>query len=304
MQTILGTGGVIATETAKHLRSWEKHLRLVSREPKALAEGDELVSADLLDTQSVMEAVKGSEVVYLTVGIQYNTDAWQANWPKIMTNVINACKEYQAKLVYFDNVYMYGQVNGPMTETTPYRPCSKKGEVKGRVATQLLDEVKQNNLTALIARSADFYGPNTSNTFIYPMVFQALKAGKKATWLGQANLAHSFTYTPDAGRAVAILGNTPSAVNRVWHLPTAQPALTGEQMISKIAQVLSVTPKYGTLSKMMLQLAGLFNSMAKESSEMMYQYTKPYIFDSSDFNQRFFQPTTYDEGIKQTIATL
>jgi len=80
-----------------------------------------------------------------------------------MVNTIEACKRTRAKLIFFDNVYMYGEVHVPMTEQTPYAPCSKKGAVRAEIATALMDEIKAGNLTAMIARSADFYGPNTKN---------------------------------------------------------------------------------------------------------------------------------------------
>jgi nucleoside-diphosphate-sugar epimerase len=124
MQTILGSSGVIGTEVAKALhKSFTKDIRLVSRDPKKVNPTDELFKADLMVRDQVMEAVKGSEIVYLLVGIQYSAKIWAVQWPVIMQNVIDACKEHKAKLVFFDNVYSYGKVEGWMTEETPYHHC-------------------------------------------------------------------------------------------------------------------------------------------------------------------------------------
>ena len=112
MQTILGSSGIIGTELAKSLLQYTDKIRLVSRKPKLVNTTDQLVIADLTNAQQVLSAVEGSEVVYLTIGLQYKTSIWQKQWPLIMQNVIDACKTHKSKLVFFDNVYSYGLVNG------------------------------------------------------------------------------------------------------------------------------------------------------------------------------------------------
>jgi len=106
MQTILGANGIIATETAKELTRFTKNIRLVSRHPRKVNESDEIFSADLLNQQEVLEAVKGSEIVYLVAGVTYQKKIWQEQWPVIMNNVVTACKKNNAKLVFFDNIYI------------------------------------------------------------------------------------------------------------------------------------------------------------------------------------------------------
>jgi len=302
MQTILGSGGIIANHIAKSLPAYTTNVRLVSRNPKTVTGKEELVSADLTSADQVMNAVKGSEVVYLTAGLQYNIKAWQEQWPKLMQNVIHACKENNSKLVFFDNVYMYGKVVGPMTEETPFNPCSRKGEVRAKIATMILDEVKKEELTALIARAADFYGPETQNSFLNMMVFENLKKGKSAQLMISKNLKHSFTYTPDAGKATALLGNTPSAFNQTWHLPTDMNVLTTEQIVEIAAKALNTKPKITVLPRLMIQMAGLFNPIIKESIEMLYQYDSEYIFNSDKFDEAFtFNKVLYAEGISNSV---
>jgi nucleoside-diphosphate-sugar epimerase len=302
MQTILGSGGIIANHIAKSLPSYTTTVRLVSRNPIAVTGKEELVPADLTSAEQVMKAVKGSKVVYLTAGLEYNIKVWQELWPRLMQNVINACKQNDAKLVFFDNVYMYGKVDGPMTEETPFNPCSRKGEVRANIATMILNEVKNGNLTALIARAADFYGPETQNSFLNMMVFENLKKGKSAQLMISKNLKHSFTYTPDAGKATAILGNTESAYNQTWHLPTDINVLTGRQIVEIAAKELNKNPKITVLPKLMIQMAGLFNPIIKESVEMLYQYDSDYIFNSDKFDEAFtFNKVLYSDGIRNSV---
>jgi nucleoside-diphosphate-sugar epimerase len=302
MQTILGSSGIIGKEVAKELyRSYTKNIRLVSRNPKPVNATDQLFRADLLNRDQVFEAVKGSEVVYLTAGIQYSAKLWAEQWPVIMRNVVDACIAEKTKLVFFDNVYAYGKVESVMTEETPYNPCSKKGTVRLKVINMMMDEVKKGNLEALIARAPDFYGPGTPLSFVNVTVFDNLAKGKKAQWMGNDRKKHSFIFTPDAGKATALLGNTPSAFNQVWHLPTDKNALTAKEFIEQAAKSFGVKPDYMVIPKWMLKSIALFHPVIRESLEMLYQNEVDYIFDSSKFEKSFsFKTTSYQSGIHQT----
>ena len=303
MQVILGSGGSIGIELAKVLPAYTDKIRLVSRNPKVINPNDDLFPSDLTDGNKLMEAIKGAEVAYLVAGLKYETRTWQELWPKIMKNTIEACKENNTKLVFFDNIYMYDPKCIPlMTEDCPINPCSKKGEVRAKIAGMLLDEVNSGNLKAVIARSADFYGPGKINSVLMISVYENLLKGKKANWLSAADFKHSFTYTPDAAKATAILGNDLKAEKKVWHLPTAKEPPTGRQWIEAFAKEMGVQPKIQLASRTMVKLLGLFNPMMKEFVEMLYQYDRDYVFDSSKFEKAFnFQPTPYADGIKEIV---
>ncbi len=305
MQTILGSTGVIGKELAKVLPQYTNKIRLVSRNPKKINDGDELVKTDLLNSEDTLKAVEGSEVVYLTAGLQYDIKVWQTQWPQIMKNVLEACKKNKSKFVFFDNVYAYGKVDGWMTEKSLIKPDSEKGKVRAGLTKIIMNEIEQGNLKAIIARAADFYGPNTPLSFVNILVFENFKKGKKAQWMIDVNKKHSLTYTPDAGKGTAMLGNTESAFNQVWHLPTNKNVITGKQFIELAAKVMSVEPGYTVLKKWMLNMVGLFNKIVKESNEMLYQNEFDYLFDSTKFEKAFnYQPVTYEEGINATAKSM
>lgn len=303
MQTILGSNGTIGTFLAKELPKYTDKIRLVSRNPQKVNPEDELISLDLLEAEKVSQAVKGSDVVYLTVGIVYKFKEWNRQWEVIIRNVIHACKKHNAKMVFFDNVYPYGKVDGWMTEETPINPCSKKGRIRARLDEMIMYDVERGSLQAIIARAADFYGPDTPLSFINMMVIDNYLKGKKAQWMLDDSKKHSLTYTPDAAKATALLGNAESAYNQVWHLPTDKNALTGKEFMELAAAACGVAPKYTVLKKWMIQMAGMFNHNIKETVEMLYQLDSDYLFDSSKFDKAFdFNTTTYKEGIDKTVA--
>lgn len=304
MQTILGSGGAIGREIAKVLPLYTDRVRLVSRNPVKVNETDEIISADLLNRDETRRAVAGSGVVYVTAGLPYNAKVWKTDWPRLMSNVISACKEYNCRLVFFDNAYMYDRKHlKRMTEETPVKPSSIKGRIRAAVIRMIMEEVEKGTLTALIARSADFYGPGIQPTSILSeMVIKPLSEGKRAMWPGPVGYCHSFTYTPDAGKATVLLGNTADAWNQVWHLPTASNPYIGREWIEIVARQLAREPKYNSIPGWAMKMAGLFVPLMKELAEMMYQYNRDYIFDSSKFENRFrLLPTSYPVGIRQAV---
>jgi nucleoside-diphosphate-sugar epimerase len=302
MQTVLGANGVIGRELSRHLPEYSNRIRQVSRSPKRVNATDELFSADLLDARATAEAIAGSTVAYLVAGLKYDHRVWEEQWPKVMRNAIDGCKRHGSALVFFDNVYAYGRVDGVMTEDTPYNPCSRKGEVRARIATLLMDEAKRGELRAMIVRAADFYGPDAPLSVTHATVTERLKAKKTPQWLGNAKAVHTFTYTPDAGHSLAVLGNTPSAYGQVWHALTSKEPITGEQYV-RIACELSRRPyAVQVVPRWMLFLMGIFVPVVRENMEMLYQFEYDYRFDSSKAERALrLAATGYREGIAATL---
>jgi nucleoside-diphosphate-sugar epimerase len=304
MITILGAGGAIGDELVKELARKNARVRLVRRNPKPAPGGMESVGADLSEPSQTIQAVAGSDVVYLLAGLKYDYAVWRETWPRIMRNTIEACKRVGAKLVFFDNVYMYGKVAGPMTEETPFNPCSKKGEIRARIATDLLNEVEAGNLTAMIARCADFYGPRARTSVPNMLVFDKLAAGSKAAWLVNDSVRHSYTFTPDAAKSLVLLSETESAWNQTWHVPTAPDPPTGKEFIEMAAQALGTPARYLVLNRAMLKIAGWFDKTIAESYEMLYQSDSEYLFDSTKFARAFqFEATPYREAARIIAET-
>ncbi len=303
MQTILGAGGAIGSPLAKELKAYTQHIRLVARKPVQVNGDDELFPADLTNREAVDLAVAGSEVVYLTVGLEYSMKVWRRDWPMVMSHVINACLKHNARLVFLDNVYMYAAGEIPhMKETSAIAPPSEKGKVRAGLVEMLNIAAKDRGLKMLIARSADFYGPSVKNSPLGIMVLDEYRKKKKAFWQVDAHKLHAFTYTPDAAKATAMLGNTPDAYNKVWHLPTSSEKFTGREFIEMVAAEMQVAPRYYIFSRLMMSLLGLFVPILKELKEMAYQYDRDYVFDSSKFEKRFsYKPVSYAEGIREMV---
>jgi nucleoside-diphosphate-sugar epimerase len=303
MQTILGSGGGIGVPLARELKTFTGEIRLVSRKPEKVNASDQLFPADLTDPSQLDKAIEGSDVVYVTVGFKYSLEEWQRIWPPFMKNVIGSCSRHGARLVFFDNVYMYSRSALPfMTEESPIDPPSRKGMVRKELRQMILDAAASGKVKALIARGADFYGPDNRNSVLNIMVIDNLKKGKKAQAFGNLDKVHTYTYTPDAGKAVAVLGNTSDAFGQEWHVPTTRERITNRGWIEMIAKAMNVNPGIQKVPAWMVRVLGLFVPVMKEFPEMLYQNEEDYIFDSSKFEKRFgWGATLAQEGIRRTL---
>jgi nucleoside-diphosphate-sugar epimerase len=307
MQTILGSGGAIGTDLAKALTHFTDEIKLVSRNPKKVNEHDILYPADFSNSEQVFKAIEGSEICYVTVGFDYSIKVWREKWPPFMKNVVDACIQNNTKLVFFDNVYALGadEVNH-ITEDLTINPFSKKGEVRAIVDRMILEQIEKGKLNAIVARAPDFFGPiKAQNSLLMNLVYDNLEKGKTARWFCNADVVHTMGYTQDLAKGTALLGNTPDAYNQIWNLPVDMNSLTGREWVKLFADEMKASDKVQVLPLWSLRLLGLFVPILKEMAEMMYQFDRPYNFDSSKFIKRFkFSPTTNQEAIRQTIETL
>ncbi|GAA4383836.1 SDR family oxidoreductase [Tsukamurella soli] len=306
MQTILGANGQIGEELARYLHNTVTHdIRLVGRRPSAVNKTDELFSADLTDAEATDRAVAGSEIVYLTVGLPMDSAMWEERFPVMMENTIAAVRNHDAKLVFFDNTYMYPQTAAPQVEgKTPFEPRGRKAAVRARIATRLQEEMDAGRVEAVIVRAPEFYGPGKTQGLTNTTVFNRIKKGERPLVPVSADTQRSLIWTPDASRAMGLIGNTPDAYGQTWHLPIDQDRLTYREMIAIASEVTGRKIRFSTIPLAVFTLAGLFNAPAKEASELMPRYGVDNIFDTSKFAAHFpeFETTNYRDGISQLLS--
>lgn len=300
--TILGAEGAIVKELISVLQSNNIDIRLVSRRAQHV-EGTESMDADILKFAQLLSAIKGSDVVYLVVELAYKAKVWEKKWPLIMHNVIRACKIERARLVFLDNIYMYGHAEGIITEDAPYRYSGRKGRVRANVANMLLKQMEAGRIIASIGRTVDMYGPGMGNqSTVGRMVFDRMKRHKKALWAINADVPHSLAYSRDVAEALYILATRDKAIGQVWHLPAASP-LTGRQFVGMAAEYMHRPNRLIVLPKWLLGIAGNFIPSLAEAHEVNYQDEFPLLFSSARFEKAFnYLPTAYEDGIMETAA--
>ncbi len=301
MQVILGANGQIGEELARELkRNFTSDIRIVSKNAQKVNDTDEMFSADLTIKEKAIEAVKGAEIAYFTLGLPISSDMWENLFPKILQNVIDACKINGTKLVFFDNTYMYPQDDRTLTEQTPFLPFGRKGKVRKTMAEMVLKEIQSGDLEAVICRAPEFYGPNKTQSITNTFIFDNIKEGKKLKVPINPNKKRSLIWTPDASRATALIGNTPDAYNQTWHLPIDESHPTYAAFIALASKIYGKELRYSVVPKWVFKIGSWFNPKVKELLELLPRYAYDNLFDDSKFKKRFpeFQVTSYKQGIE------
>ncbi|ANZ69339.1 NAD-dependent epimerase/dehydratase family protein [Pediococcus claussenii] len=300
MQTILGSNGQIGHELAEELyQNYTKNLRLVSRNPKKIHDTDEIKPANLLNYDETLQAISGSEIVYFTVGLPMNSDMWESQFSTIIDNVIRACEVSDSKLVFFDNTYMYAKNSDLQVESSPFVPTGRKSTVRAKVATKVLNAMERGELEAVICRAPEFYGPDNTQSITNTMIFNRIKNGKTPFVPISAKALRTLIWTPDASRAMALIGNTKSAYSRTWHLPSE--SITYQNLIRLCEDVLGRKIRYKVVKMVVFKIGSLFSQKSKELLELLPRYRDDNNFSSDKFKQQFpeFKVTSFEEGVRK-----
>ncbi|HJU95269.1 MAG TPA: NAD-dependent epimerase/dehydratase family protein [Nitrososphaera sp.] len=260
----------------------------------------EIEVGDALNTESVHALCRNADRIYQCVNVPYQH--WSQIMPKVTDNILAGAKEAKATIVFPGNVYGYGRFqNIPATEDHPLAATSKKGKLRNSMERRLMDAHKAGDVSAVIPRFPDYYGPNVVNRLMAP-IFENAIAGKKALWIGNLNVPHDLIYIEDAAAAAVLLAMNEDAYGQVWHVPGAGP-LTGRQFIEMAFKAASTKPDIGLLTGGSLRFASLVNSDAREMRELLYEFEQPLVLDGTKFASAFpsFGYTPHEKAIRNTV---
>lgn len=303
MQIVFGTGAIGRAIMEEILRRGE-NVRMVNRTGKMeeAPAGVEIVAADLYDPAQVRRVTQGARVVYQAAQPHYHE--WPQKFPPLQAAVIDGLAGSQAKLVLVENLYMYGDTEGkPITENLPHLAKTSKGRVRAEMSEAAFAAHRAGKLRVTAGRGSDYFGPWGTDSSMGGIVFYRLLAGKSAQIAGSAKLPHTHTYIPDFAKALVILGERDEADGQAWHVPNDTPAITQGDLIQMAAEEMGTTAKIQAAGKFTLSMMGMFVPEVKESIEMLYEFEKPYIVDSSKFVQTFgMQATPLRQALRETVA--
>jgi nucleoside-diphosphate-sugar epimerase len=300
LHVVLGAGP-LGLAVARHLAARGDRVRVAVRsEPAELPEGVEVVSVDLAVAADAKRAREGAAVVYHCVNPPYAK--WPELHPPLMDAAIEGAAAGGARLVFGDNLYAYGPVDGPLTEGLPYRATGPNGRVRAQIAETLMRAHGSGRIQATIGRGSDFFGPYARQSTVGDRVFARAISGKPAQVLGNPDLPHTVTSIEDFGRALVTLGERDEAWGEVWHVPNAE-AVTMRRFVEMVFEAagrsarLRVAPRWG------IALATLFNPTMRAVKEQAYQSQRPWVVDSTKFERTFgWTATPLRDAVAATVA--
>jgi nucleoside-diphosphate-sugar epimerase len=309
VQVVLGASGGVGRALVDLLLQRGHQVQAVGRTIPTWAAGlsrragFQWVSANIEDPAGAVDACDGAATVYFAAQPPYGE--WPERFPSMTANVINASAKTGAKLVMVDNLYMYGPTASPLHEDLPRASTGRKGATRARMEDQLLQAQREGRVRVTIGRLSDYYGPNGPNTSLAALVLDKALAGKAMQWPGLSTVPRTLHYLPDAARGLLVIGSEDTADGHVWHLPAAAP-ITGDQFMSLVNQHVAKPVKAKTISTQMMKIGGLFSKEARETVECMYQWTAPFVVDSSSFTSKFgvIETTPHAHAVRETLKSM
>ena len=303
LHVIFGSGP-LGQAVARELAQRGKSIKMINRsgrKPDNMPNGVSVVAGDVFDVNVARGLANGAAVVYQCTNPPY--DKWPEQFPRLQANTLEAAASAGAKYIVPENLYMYGDPQGqPLREDMPFHAHTRKGQVRTQMAEALMSAHRSGKVRVAVARASDFYGPGVLQSVSGNRMFGFAVEGKAADGTGNLDALHTYTYIEDFCRTLAILGEREEALGQVWHVPNAE-TVTTRQFVTMIYEELGQPVKIRAVGKMTLRTAGLFIPAARELVEMIYEFEKPFVVDSSKFTGMFgLTGTPIREGIKQTVA--
>jgi len=302
LHAVFGATGAIRGAVVRELLREGRNVRAVSRGGWA-PEGAQGVAADAADPSQAAAAAEGASVIYHCASPPYTK--WPELFPALTRSILGAAESSGAKLVFADNLYAYGPVDGLLRENLPAAARGRKGRVRVGMAAELLGASHDGRARVAIGRASDYYGPHGTSSVAGETVFGRILAGKKPQWPGRLDQPHTFQFLPDIARGLLVLADHREADGQVWHLPAAEP-LTAQQFFDMIAKAAGrpVPVQASVASPALLAVAGVFSPLLREMRETAYQFRAPFVIDSTKFDVAFghLEPTPHRDAVAQTVA--
>jgi len=247
---------------------------------------------DVLDAEAVRNAVAGASQIVMTVGFPYLGRVWKTAWPRAMTNLVEACAAQRVRMVFADNLYMYGPQAAPLREDMALTDYGVKPAARAEVTRIWKTACDAGRVRVAALRAPDFYGPGVSLSHIGNVAFGALARGKAASLLIPPDTPHAFAYVPDIARAIAtLLDASDDAFGQAWHVPCA-PLRTPRQILAVGAAAIGRKLRIRSLPLWLLPAAGFVSPFLREVAEMRFTFDRPYDVDSRKFGSRFWNDAT------------
>ncbi len=300
---IIGTGPLGLWVAEKSIQQGHQ-VTLVNRSGRLadpLAASVPVVACDATQPDEVAQVCRDADAVFHCAMPPYTQ--WPEAFPSLTQGILEGVARTSARLIYGDNLYMYGDTHGqPLTEDLPPKATTRKGRVRADMAEMILEAHRRGDVPVAIGRGSDFYGPRVIHALFGQMFFEAAFAGKTANLLGDLQQPHTFTYIEDFASALITLSEHEEALGQVWHVPNP-PTLTTQDMVTIFEEALGRPIKARGTGKVIMAILGLFNPFIKETREMMYQWEQPFVVDHSRFERAFgAQVTPHKTAAARTVA--
>ena len=301
---VFGYGAVGKAATAAMVKDGRRVLVAQRKLPADLVAGAAFQSTDVLDAEAVRSVVAKASQVVVAIGFEYSGKTWRTMWPRAMRNLVEACAASRVRMVFVDNLYMYGPQTEALREDMPLTNFGVKPALRAEITRIWQAASHAGRVKVAALRAPDFYGPEVSLSHLGDVGFGAVAKRRTATLIIPPDTPHAFAYVPDIARGVTtLLGAPDDAYGQAWHIPCA-PLSTPRQILELGAQAIGQNLRLRSVPLWLLPAAGLVSPFLREVAEMRFTFDRPYEVDSRKFAGRFWgDATPFAIGAAQTARS-
>lgn len=295
--------GPTGRATAAYLQCQGHEVVLASRSGSGPAvEGVSRAKVDAADATALIDLVRDAAAMYNCMNPSAYTE-WANQWPPLHKALMQAAQQTDAVLVTLSNLYMYGPMNGQaaITPETPENPQDLKGTLRGQMDRETLDAHADGRMRAVVVRASDFIGPGVGANGHATRNIPTINKGKRTWVLGSADQPHSWTATEDVAATLAMVAQRPDMHGRVWLVPT-NPPVTQRDLAAASAQAMQAPPaKVSEMPNGFIKALGFASPMVRELMTVSYQFTGPWVIDSSETSKALgLEATDWDTVVRQS----
>ena len=297
---VLGAGPV-GRGVAHLLSSRGTRVTLVSRSGAGPAmPGVDRVAVDVTDAAAIGSLADGASALYNCLNPPHY-HRWPVEWPPMAAAALSAAERSGAVLVTASNLYAYGPSTQPYREGGPDQAQDAKGRVRAAMWAQALDAHRAGRLRAVEARASDYIGPAVGSGGALTRAVPRIRDGKRVPVIGDPDQPHTWTDVRDMARTLVALAERPDTWGQVWHAPS-HPPVTQREFVTRVAESLGApSPRLAPLTGVPLHLLGVVIPTLRAIREMSYQFTEPFVMDSTRTRDVLgLDPTPWPEVLRAT----
>jgi nucleoside-diphosphate-sugar epimerase len=302
---ILGGAGQLGRAAAQAFKAagWQVTSLVRGSSAAGAAAGTEIIEVDARDSESVVAAAAGADVVLHALNVPFGE--WERMAVPLADTAIAAARRNGATLMFSGNLYNYGAgMPARIDDAAPMNPTSRKGAIRVAVETRLR-KASETGVRTIVLRAGDCFGGDGLGSWLDRVIVKDIGAGR-LTWPGPLDCVHEWAYLPDYAQALVRLAGARDRLAPFAAFGFAGHAVTGREFAAAIARACRRDFKIGYMPWRLMKLIGFAVPVFRELSEISYLWSVPHAIDGAALKAVIGEipHTPLDQAVAASLAAL
>jgi nucleoside-diphosphate-sugar epimerase len=182
--------------------------------------------------------------------------------------------------------------------------CPNSVRINFTIYLDLLRDPQYADIKPTLIHLPDYFGPTARNSSYLGATMIGIAQKKMTFYIGPKKVEREFVYLPDAAKMIVNIVLDPSSYGQSWNIPGQ--IITGKKLIDYANKAVNNTKPVLTMTRLLINIVGLFDANVKEISEMYYLTTNPVFLNSEKYQKHFGHiiKTPFNKSISTTIKQI